>query len=190
MAPEYLVVSKAPATPVELLVEVCLRGKAEGDEPRRLIRALQPAVSDHGLIILPLAGKFVMLGHAEDVGIFVRPDFAVASNGDNLVDDKETKVEVGFPATDAVLRPGPILEDLHAPLVDGDIGGLMNFQAEFCSHHSRQFGPFPAGYHPGVQWRERHVLQFFLAVGIRAESLVAVKDANFVGGNSGGPFVS
>ena len=131
-----------------------------------------------------------MLGQAEDVGISVRPDFAAASKGDNLVDDEETKVEVGFPATDAVLRPGPILEDLHAPLVDEDIGGLTNFQAEFAPHHSRQFGPFPDGYHHGVHWRERHVLQFFLAVGIRAESLVAVKDANFVGGNSGGAFVS
>jgi hypothetical protein len=51
---------------------MCLRENAEGDEPRRLIRALQPAVSDHGLIILPLAGKFVMLEHAEDVGISVQ----------------------------------------------------------------------------------------------------------------------
>jgi len=65
MAAEYLVGSKAPATPVELLVEVRLRGNAEGDEPRRLIRALQPPVSDHGLIILPPAGKFVIL---EDIG--------------------------------------------------------------------------------------------------------------------------
>lgn len=117
-----------------------LRGMSRGDS----FRALQPAVSDDGLIIFPLAGKFAMLGHAEDVGIFVCPEFAVASNGDNLVDNEETKVEVGFSATDAVLSLGPILEDLHAPLVDNDIGGLMNFKRSSVptipgsSDHSRR----------------------------------------------------
>jgi hypothetical protein len=38
----------------------------------------------------------VVLKHADDVGIFVGPDFAVTSNGDNLVDHEEAKSKVDF----------------------------------------------------------------------------------------------
>jgi hypothetical protein len=189
MAAEYLVVSKAPATPLEFLVDVCLRGIAEGDEPRSLIRALQPAISDDGLIIFPLAGKFAMLGYVEDVGIFVCPEFPVASNGDNLVDNEETKGELDFQRQMPSSGPAEYWKTFMRRSLTR-ASAACEYQAQFGSHHSRQFGAFPAGYHHSVRSRERHVLQFLLGVGIRAESLVAVKDANFVGGNSGGPLVS
>jgi hypothetical protein len=125
-------------------------------------RPLQPTVGDHRLIIFALARKFVVLRCAKDVGIFVGPDFAVTSDGDNLVDHQEAKVKVGFPATYAVLGPGPILKDFHAPLVDEHIGGFVNFQAEFCSHHARQFGPFATGNYHGGQWGKGTSCNFFL----------------------------
>src|SRR5260370_27055709 len=134
---EYPIVCKLAATPVHPPVALSLSIDGERSEPRRLILSLEPAVSDHTLVVFPLAGKFVMLRHSKDVGILVGPDFAVTGDGVDLADCEKSEIEDGFEYTQAILNVGPILEDLHPPLVDNNVCGLTNFQREFCSYHLR-----------------------------------------------------
>src|SRR6266851_9317178 len=61
---KYLVVRKPAATPIDLLVVLSLCRDGERNEPRSLIRSLEPTVGHHTLVVFPLAGKFVMLRHA------------------------------------------------------------------------------------------------------------------------------
>src|SRR6266852_2243632 len=89
---EYAVVREHAATPVDLPVDLSLCIDGERNEPRSFILSLEPTVGHHTLIVFPLAGKFVMLRHAEDVGILIGPDFAVTTDCHNLVDCEEYKV--------------------------------------------------------------------------------------------------
>src|SRR6266702_4710858 len=155
---EYAVVREHAATPMDLPIVLCLRKDGKRDEPRDLIRSPEPTVGHDRLVVSPLAGKFEMLGDAENIDVLVGPDLAVAGDGDDLVDREESEVEDGFEDTDAILGLGTILKDLYPTLVHNRVSGLMNFKPECSSHHLRKLRPLTTGIHHRIHGRERHVL--------------------------------
>src|SRR5208282_5949048 len=126
---------KLATAPIDLFVELRLCRDGERGSSRSFSRSLQPTVGHYSPVVFPPSGKFVMLGHTEDVGILIRPDLAVTRNCGDLADREESKVQVRFPSTHAILGVGPILKNFHPLLVDHHIDSLVNLQAEFCSHH-------------------------------------------------------
>src|SRR6266571_243624 len=188
---EYAVVREHAATPINLLlVEFGLRRDGERDEPRSLIGSPEPTVGHDRLVVSPLAGKFEMLGNAEDVGVFVSPDPPIAGDSEVLAGGEEYEVGDGFEDTDAILDLGTILKDFYPTPVDDGVRELMNFESGCRSHHLRKLQPFTTRSHCRIHGGERHVLELFLAIGVLAESLVAVQDLDLIGRHSDGHVVS
>ncbi len=128
---EYAVVRERAATPINLLlVKFGLCRDGERDESRSLIASPEPAVSHDGVIVSPLilAGHFEMPGNAEDIGVLVRPNLAIAGNSEVLAGGEEYEVGDGFEDTDAILDLGTILKDFYPTPVDDGVRELMNIR--------------------------------------------------------------
>ena len=58
---EYFIIRELTATPVHPPLAFSLSIDGERNEPRRFVLFWEPPVSDHTLVVSPLAGKFVVL---------------------------------------------------------------------------------------------------------------------------------
>ena len=75
---------------------------------------------------LQFLGKLQSLRYSDYIQFLVRPNFPVTGDGDCLADYEEAKIFDGGHGTQVILDAGIILKDLHPPLVDDNVRGLIN----------------------------------------------------------------
>src|SRR6266566_731304 len=130
---KYLIIREMAATPREVLLVASLCKNGQRNEPRGLIRSLEPTVRKDSLIVLPssiglqFVRKLQMLRHSDYVRILVRPNFPVTCDGHSLAGCEEPKIFDGCKGTQVILNAGVILKDLHPLPVHNYVGGLTDF---------------------------------------------------------------
>src|SRR5882762_4149301 len=116
----------------------------------RFALSLEPTICHDTLELSPRPRQLVVLGHSEDIGILVGPNFTVTGNGGIMVYLKYNEIVYICPGTDAILYTGPVLKDFDSSVTDDGVRCLTNLQSEFRSHHSRQLGPLVSRSHHRV----------------------------------------
>jgi hypothetical protein len=121
-----------PTTPKNVLLVPSFGINGERNDSRRLIRSVQPTVGKYDMKVLPsleslqFLSKLQSLRYSDYIQVLIRPNFPVTGDGDCLADYEEAKIFDGGHGTQVILDAGIILKDLHPPLVDDNVRGLIN----------------------------------------------------------------